>query len=326
MRKNAKVFLTVIFVALCCVMMVGGLVFAQEKFPSKQITFLIPWAAGGGQDLAARAFQPIIEKLTGVSVLVVNRPGGVATIGLGEVMRSAPDGYTLCHISPTISIVKYTVKNTEVDYVKFEPIIFTTYAPLALVVRNEAPWKTLKEFLDYAKANPGKLRVGNSGYAGLGHNGCVGLEQAAKVKFTHVPYSGTAAGFPDLLVGHIDAFFVTLTDVLHMINGGLLRALGVASSERIKFVPEVPTFAELGIKYNVLSYHAWVGPKGIPKERVKILYDLFMRALDTKEMNAHYDSHGGIISVKGPEEFGKFLAEEDKRWKELIAVAGIKPE
>ena len=326
MRKNAKGFLTAIFITLCGVIMVGGLAFAQEKFPSKPITFLIPWAAGGGQDLAARAFQPVIEKLTGVSVLVVNKPGGGASIGFGEVMRSAPDGYTLCHISPSINIVKYTIKGTDVDYVKFEPIIFTTYAPETLVVRNEAPWKTLKEFLDYAKANPGKLRVGNPGYGAIHHIGGIGLEQAAKIKFIHVPYRGTAEGFPDLLGGHIDAYLVSLTDVLHMINGGVLRALGVACPERIKFVPEAQTFVELGINHNILSYHAWIGPKGIPKERVKILYELFLKALDTKEMKAHYDTHGGVISVKGPEEFGKFLADEDKRWKELITIGGIKPE
>ena len=326
MRKNAKVFLTAIFVALCCVMMVGGLAFAQEKFPSKPITFLIPFAAGGGQDLAARAFQPIIEKLTGVSVLVVNKPGGAASIGFGEVMRSAPDGYTLCHISPSINIVKYTIKDTAVDYVKFEPIIFTTYGPQTLVVRNEAPWKTSKEFLDYAKANPGKLRVGNSGYGGFGHLTCIALEQAGKFKFIHVPYKGIAPAYPDLLGGHIDAIVTGFVDVFNLIKGGIIRPIGVTCPERYKFVPEVQTFVELGFNCNVLSYHAWIGPKGIPKERVKILYDLFLKALDTKEMKDYYDVNGAVISVKGPAEFGKFLAEEDKRWKELITIGGIKPE
>jgi tripartite-type tricarboxylate transporter receptor subunit TctC len=326
MRKNARGFLTAIFVALCCAMMIGGLAFAQEKFPSKTITFVVPWAAGGGQDLAARALQPVIEKFTGVSVQVVNRPGAGASLGFGEVMRSAPDGYTLCHISPSINIVKYTIKGTDVDYVKFEPIIFTAYAPETLVVRKESPFKTLKEFLDYAKANPGKLRVGNPGYGAIHHVGGIGMELAAKIKVIHVPYKGTAAGFPDLLGGHIDAYLVSLNDVLHMINGGVLRALGVASPERSKFVPDVPTFVDLGVNHNVLSYHAWLGPKGIPKERVDILYGLFVKAFDTKEIKTHYETHGGQVSLKGPEEFGKFLAEQDKMWKELITVGGIKPE
>ncbi|MDI7258816.1 MAG: tripartite tricarboxylate transporter substrate binding protein [Thermodesulfobacteriota bacterium] len=326
MRKNATVFLTVTFIALCWVMMVEGLAFAQEKFPSKQMTFVIPWAAGGGQDLAARAMQPVIEKLTGVPVLVVNKPGGGATIGFGEVMRSDPDGYTLCHISPSISIVKYTIKDTPVDYVKFEPIIFSAYAPQIVVARKEAPWNTLKELLDYAKANPGKLRVANTGYGAIHHMGAIGIELSAKVKVTHIPYKGTGAAIPELLGGHVDVLITSLSDILHLIKGGVLKAIGVADSARNKYIPEVQTFVELGVNHKVLSYHAWIGPKGIPKERVQILYDLFVKTLNTDEIKAFYDRQGATISVKDPTEFGKFLAEEDKRWREMITIGGIKPE
>lgn len=326
MRKNDRVFLTPIIVAFCCVMMVGGLAFAQEKFPSKPITIVVPWAAGGGNDLMTRALQPIIEKLAGVSVLVVNRVGAGATIGFGEVMRSAPDGYTLCNISGTLVIVKYTIKDTAVDYEKFEPIIFATYAPQALVVRKEAPWKNLKEFLDYAKANPGKLRVGDPGYGNPHHISLLGIEKAAKVKFIPVHYKGTGAAMPDLLGGHIDAFISSLQDHLNLIKGGVIRAIGVASPERNKFVPDVSTFVELGIDHNILSFQGFVGPKGIPEARVKILNDLFVKAFNTKEMETFCEANGGTISLKGPVEFRKYLTEEDKRWKELITIGGIKPE
>jgi tripartite-type tricarboxylate transporter receptor subunit TctC len=326
MGKNARIILKATVIALCWVMMSGGLAFAQEKFPSKQMTIIIPWAAGGGQDLAARAMQPTLEKMTGVPFLVVNRPGAGATIGFGEVMRSAPDGYTLCHISPSISIVKYTIKDTTVDYVKFEPILFSAYAPQLVVGRKDAPWNTLKELLDFAKANPGKLRVANTGYGAIHHMGAIGIELSAKIKVTHIPYKGTGAAIPELLGGHVDVLVTSLSDILHLVRGGSLRVIGVADTARNKYIPEVQTFVELGVDHKVLSYHAWLGPKGIPKERVKILYDLFVKTLNTDEIKSFYDKQGATISVKDPTEFGKFLEEEDKRWKNLIINAGIKPE
>ncbi len=326
MKKDAKNFCVIVVVALCWVVMVGGWAAAQEKFPSKPVTLVVPWSAGGGHDLIARALQPLLEKFLGVPVMVVNKPGGGATIGFGEVMRSAPDGYTLCHISPTFNIVKYTVKDTTVDYVKFEPIIFVAYSPQIVVAKKDAPWNTLKEFLDYAKANPGKLRVGNTGYGSIHHIGAIGIEHAAKVKFTHIPYKGAAPAIPELLGGHIDVLVVGQTDTLNLIKGGDLKAIGVAAPERSKFIPEVQTFIELGVNHSVPSFYSWVGPKGIPKERVNVLYNAFLKCIETKEFRTFCDSQGANIAVKRPEEFGKFLAEEDKKWKELITIAGIKPE
>jgi tripartite-type tricarboxylate transporter receptor subunit TctC len=326
MAKNAKLFLTGIFIALCWVMMVGGLAVAQEKFPSKQITIIVANAPGGGQDVAARALQPFLEKFSGVSFVVENKAGGGGTIGMGAVMRSAPDGYTLGYISPSISTVKYTIKDTTVDYVKFEPIIFATYSPQIIVVKKEARWNTLKEFLDEVKANPEKIKLGNTGHGGLHHVSALYIERVAKVKFINTPYQGTAAGIPDLLGGHVDAFITAIPDVFHLIDGGALKAIGVADTARNKFLPGAQTFVELGINHKILSYHACVGPKGIPVERVKFLYDLFLKALNTNEVKTFYEKQGATLSVKDPVEFGKFLGEEDKMWGEMITNAGIKPQ
>ena len=327
MKAKAGTFWLIIVVIFCCVVMLGGRAeAAEEKFPSKPMTLVVPWSAGGGHDLVARKLQPLLEKFLGVSVTVVNKPGGGATIGFGEVMRSAPDGYTLCHISPTFNIVKYTVKGTTVDYTKFEPIAFVAYAPQIVVVKKDAPWNTLKEFLDYAAANPGKLRVGNTGFGSIHHMGAIGIEHAAKVKFTHIPYKGAAPAFPELLGGHIDALVVGQTDVLNLIKGGDLRAIGVAAHERSKFLPGTQTFIELGVKHSIPSFYSWVGPKGIPRDRVNILYNAVLRCSETQEFKTFCDEQGANIAVQGPEPFGKFLAEEDKKWKELITMAGIKPE
>ncbi len=326
MKKERKNFRgTILLMILFSVFTTGGSALAQEKFPAKPLTFIISWSAGGGQDLTARALQPHLEKALGQPAIIVNKPGGGASIGFNEIANSAPDGYTFGQVSPSINILKYTMK-ADVDYVNFEPIMFGGYSPVSIFVKKEAPWNTLKEFLDYAKANPGKVRMGNSGYAAIFHISAIGMEQVAGVKFIHVPYKGTSPSIPALLGGHIEAIAAGITDTFHLIKGGKLKALGVAAPERSKFVPQAQTFKELGMDAEFITFYAWVGPKGIPKERVNTLHQAFKRAIESKEFRDYCDSQGVTISTKGPEEFGKFLAQEDKKWKELISIGGIKPE
>ncbi len=326
MKNNAKKFwMAILMAALGWGTMVGSLAFAQEKFPTKQLTFIISWSAGGGQDLTARALQPHLEKALGQPVIIINKPGGGASIGFNEIANSAPDGYTFGQVSPSINILKYTMR-AGIDYVKFEPIMFGGYSPSTILVRKEAPWNSLKEFLDHARANPGKVRMGNSGYGAIFHISAIGMEQVAGVKFIHVPYKGTAPSIPALLGGHIEAIVAGITDTFHLIKGGKLKALGVAAPERSKFVPEAQTFKELGMDAEFITFYAWVGPKGIPQERVTILYQAFRKAIESKEFRDYCDSQGVTISTKDPEEFAKYLAQEDKKWNELITIGGIKPE
>jgi tripartite-type tricarboxylate transporter receptor subunit TctC len=261
----------------------------------------------------------------GQPVIIINKPGGGASIGFNEIANSAPDGYTFGQVSPSINILKYTMR-AGIDYVKFEPIMFGGYSPSTILVRKEAPWNSLKEFLDYARANPGKVRMGNSGYGAIFHISAIGMEQVAGAKFIHVPYKGTAPSIPALLGGHIEAIVAGITDTFHLIKGGKLKALGVAAPERSKFVPEAQTFKELGMDAEFITFYAWVGPKGIPKERVTILYQAFKKAIERKEFRNYCDSQGVTISTKDPEEFAKYLAQEDKKWNELITIGGIKPE
>jgi len=327
MRSRLKIFYGVIFTSVClCATMVGGSAFAQVKFPTKPITIIVSWSAGGSHDLATRTLQNPIEKILGQPVIVINKTGGGATIGLGEVMSSAPDGYTLGISSPALFIVKYTIPKAGIDYVKFEPIMYVGHTPFLFLVKNDAPWNTWKEFYDYAKANPGKVSVGNGGYAAAGHIFSIDIERAAGVKFIHVPHQGTAPAVIDLLGGHIHAIVGGLTDVFSLIRGGKMKPLAVASDSRSKYIPEVPTFKELGIDIDFEIMWAFLGPKGIPKERVNILYNAFKKGVETKEFKDFIENQGGTISVKGPEEFGKLLQEKDKHFGQLITIGGIKPE
>jgi tripartite-type tricarboxylate transporter receptor subunit TctC len=326
MRNRLRIFYGVFFIGVfLCATMVGGSAFAQEKFPTKPITIIVPWTAGGAHDLTARALQPTLEKILGQPVTVINKPGGGATIGFGEVMASAPDGYTLGMISPSFINVKYTIPAAGIDYVKFEPIVYVGHAPNILAVRKEAQWNTLKEFLDYAKANPGKVSVGNGGYGGTNHIVSLAIEHATGIKFIHVPYKGTQPSIIDLLGGHVHAITAGLTDTFSLIRGGKIKPLGV-TPDRSKFIPEAQSFKELGMDVDLPAMYAFLGPKGIPKERVNILYTAFKKSTEAKEFKDYFEGTGSTISVKGPEEFGKILQEMDKRVKELITSFGIKPE
>ena len=325
MRTSCKVGRSLSIVVLGVVTMAGGLAFAQEKFPAKPITLIVCTTAGGGQDVTARALQPHLEKNFRQPVIVTNKPGAGHAIGLNEAAIAAPDGYTIVMTSPSLNLLKYTMK-AGVDYVKFEPIAFVGFSPVGILVRKDAPWNTLQEILDYAKANPEKLRIGNAGYGGLFHISAIGMEMAAGVKFTHIPYKGTSASFPAILGGHIDAIAAAVVDTFPLIKGNKLKVLGIAAAERSKIVPEAPTFNELGMKAEYATTYTFLGPKGIPKERVKILYDGFQKSSNTKEFKDYCSNQGVTMALMGPEEFGKFLEKEDKKWKELVTIGGIKPE
>lgn len=326
MKNDKKRFLETSFiVVLLLTTIMGEVALTQEKFPTRPITLIVPWAAGGGMDLTSRAVQPTVEKVLGQSLVIVNKTGGGGAIGLSEIANSTPDGYTIGITSPALPIMQYTVK-ANIDYRKYEPVIFGGYSPMGIIVRVDAPWNTLKEFLDYCKANPGKVRVGHSGYGASFHIGAIAMEDAASVKFTLVPYKGAAPSSTALLGGHIDAAISGIGDILPLVKGRKIKFLGIADLERSPFVPDAQTFKELGMELELSTYYFWIGPKGIPKERVKILHDAFKKAIESKEFREFCEKQGVTILHRGTEESVKFLEEEDKKWKRLIMIGGIKPE
>jgi len=298
---------------------------AQEKFPKDPITIIVPYAPGGSHDLMARAFQPQLEKALGVSVLVDNKPGGGSTIACNFVKAAPPNGYTMVTVSPTLSIIKYTLPESNVTFDQFEPIAYVGYSPQGVFTRMDAPWNNLKELLDYAKANPGKIKCGNAGYGGNFHMGAVGIEQATGVKFTHIPFKGAAPSVPAVMGGHVDIIVSTIADTLHMVKGGSLKVLGLAAPERNKFAPDAQTFKELGFDIEFSTYWSYLGPKGMPQDRVKILYDAFKKSAETKEVKEFFDMQGATLSLKSPEELREYYKKEDAKWGRLIKEGGLMP-
>ena len=326
MKKWAKVFLGVSLTVFLAAGFLSGLASgADDKFPSKPVSIVVSWTAGGGQDLVARALQPQLQEALKQSVVVVNRPGAGGSIGFNSVAIAAPDGYTILQASPSVNILKYTLK-AGVDYKNYAPVVFGAYTPATILVKVDAPWKDLKEFLAHAKANPMKIRIANSGYGGIWHIAAIAIEKGAGVKFTHVPYKGTAPSVPALLGGHIDAILAGFGDTQHLIKDGKMKPIGVAAPERSKFAPDVQTCKEIGVDADLVSYYSWVAPKGTPKDRVQILYQGFKKALESKAFADFADSQGVTVAPKDPDEFAKFFEREDKKFGELINIAGIKPE
>lgn len=298
---------------------------AQEKFPKDPVTIVVPYAAGGSHDLVARALQPQLEKILSAPVIVENKPGGGSTIACNYVKAAAPNGYTLVTVSPTLSIIKYTLPDSGVTFDQFEPIAYVGYTPQGVFTRVDAPWNNLKELLDYAKANPGKLKCGNAGHGGNFHMGAVGIEQATGVKFTHIPFKGAAPAVPAVMGGHVDIIVSTIADTLHMVKGGSLKVLGLAAPERNKFAPDAQTFKELGYDIEFSTYWSYLGPKGMPKDRVKILFDAFQKSTETKEVKDFFDMQGVTPSLKNPEELADYYKKEDVKWGRLIKEGGLMP-
>jgi tripartite-type tricarboxylate transporter receptor subunit TctC len=306
-------------------MMFAASVWAQDKFPNRPIQFIIPWAAGGGGTINAQALQPNFEKVVGGSVQIVNKPGGAGTIAWNYVANSPPDGYTLGIVNPSTVVTLYTTK-TGVSFDRFDPVAYTVYIPAGVVVRAESPWKTFKEFIDYAKANPGKVQMANSGHAAMYHIGIVGIEMAMGVKFTHVPFKGTGPCITALMGGHVDGSLNEISTLLPFVESKKFRILAVCSPTRSPAFPDVPAFKEFGFDIDAGTWYAYVAAKGTPKDRLKKLQDAFQAAVQASEFKALYQKQGGMAMFKGPEALTAYFKDQDRLWKKIIDFGEFKPE
>ena len=323
--KRRKQFLGVLGLLFAAGLIFGGFSWAQEKYPSRPIQFIIPWAPGGGGTINAQTLQPVFEKTIQGSIQIVNKTGGGGTIAWNYVANSPPDGYTVGIINPSFLLTQYTTK-TGVSFKKVDPIIMVVDIPAALVVKADAPWKTFKEYIAYAKANPGKVQMGNSGLGANYHVSSLGIEMVAGVKFTHVPFKGTGPTVTALLGGHVDSLVAEISTLLPFVEGKKLRMLVVGASERNPAAPDVPTMAEEGYEQILIGpWYAWVVPKGVAKDRVQKLHDAFKAAMDAKEYKEYYKKLGGVVKYLGPQDMPAFLEKEDKSLKRIIDFSGFKP-
>lgn len=294
---------------------------AQEQWPTKPIQLINPFGAGGAADIQARKLAEIMSKDLPQPIVVQNVTGAGGAIAYNQVYKSAPDGYTLIWYSGAINTLAAS-KQIEFNYTAFDPICGIGAETVAIAVKKDAPWKDFKEFLAYAKQNPGKVTVGNSGTGSVTHMVPVAIGSRAGVEFTHVPF-GTGLAVASLLGGKIDASSQHPAEILSQVKAGEVRVLAVSADKRISIWPDVPTVKEMGVDFVYEQWRGIAAPKGTPKAVIDKLNAVCKKAVESKEWTDFAASVGSTPYYRDPETFGKFVAEMDKLTKEIMTAAGL---
>jgi len=287
------------------------------EFPTKEVQIIIPWAAGGATDLIFRALGATTGKYLGKAVVVVNRPGGGSAVGYTEAMQGKPDGYTLVSAVTPLAILPHQV-STAFTYKSFDPILNVVSDPSMFLVRSDAPWKSLKEFLDYAKKNPNMITVGNSGAGGGVHLVALAFERAAGVKFNHIPFSGGGPSVTAILGGHINAVSVSPPEGIEHVKAGKLKIVALFAEKRLEMFPDVPTVKEQGIDFAMGMWRGLAAPKGTPAEVIKKLHDSFKQGMDDPVLRKNAKDMAVNLQYLGPEAFGKLMAEDHEFYGKLV--------
>lgn len=310
---------------------VSGVACGQDTaaiYPSKPVRWVVTFPPGASNDILARLFGQKLTEAWGQQFVVDNRPGAGGSIGAETVAKAAPDGYTLLLSNPGPSINNVLMRrNPPYSINDFAPVAFLGYAPLIIVAHPAFPPKHAKELIDYAKAHPGKVNWGSSGVGSSLHIGLALFQAATGVNVTHVPYKGAALALTDVVGGQINLMYTTtLSGEVH-IKSGRVKVLGVADSKRQPVLPDVPSFAELGIKN--ADAKVWFGmsaPAKVPRPIIDKLNREVNKALVMTDVRQRLDQLGLVVGGGTPEEFGSFIRNEAGRLANLIKAGAISQE
>jgi tripartite-type tricarboxylate transporter receptor subunit TctC len=300
-----------------------------QDYPSKPIKIVVPTPPGGIADILARLAGQKIGENTGATVVVENKSGATGQVAAQFVAKSPPDGYTIfIGYHSTQAMLQHLVAKLPYDPDKdFVPVIYLALAPNILVVNPSVPARSVQELIGYAKANPGKLTFASQGIGSTGHLGGEQFKQSAGIDISHVPYRGAAPALQDLIAGQVSMMFDVVPLSKEHIAAGKVRALAVATKQRVPALPDVPTMAEAGLPE--VEAGAWWGllfPAGTPPQIVEWLNRETKRALSAPDVRARLEDQGMTLYLGTPAEFADHIAIETKRWGEVIRKAGIKPE
>ena len=279
-------------------------------YPTKPIEMVVPFGAGGAADIAARILASGAEKALGKPIAVINRTGGGGAIGYSAVKNARPDGYTLMWNSTALLTLAHA-GNIDFDYRGFETVCFISTETPTFAVKADAPWKDLRELVEHARKNPGKVRVGNSGFGSATHIAAEALEEIAKAPMTHVPF-GQGLAVYSLLGGKIEASVQLPAEIAGPLDAGQMRLLAVSSEKRLAAFPSVPTMTEQQIP---LVFEVWRGvgaPKGTPKEVLAKLEAAFAQAAKDKAFTDAAQKFGFTINYQSGADFAKFLQSQDE--------------
>jgi tripartite-type tricarboxylate transporter receptor subunit TctC len=293
-------------------------------YPDRPVHWMIGFAAGGPVDIVARIMAQALSDRLGQQFIVENKAGSGGNIAAAAAINSPADGYTLLFVAPNNAISTSLYKKLPFDFLRdTTPVASIMQLTNMLVVSNAFPAKTVQEFIDYCKANPGKISFASSGNGTSVHMSAELFKAMTKCDMIHVPYRGSAIAFPDIISNKVQLIFDNLPSALEQSRGGNVRALGVTSPQRWPGVPDVPAIAETIPGFESVGFYGISAPKGTPAEIVEILNKAVNEALKDPKVIARLTENGGIPKPMSPAEFGKLVEDETAKWKKVVEFAGV---
>ncbi|MFL6806453.1 MAG: Bug family tripartite tricarboxylate transporter substrate binding protein [Xanthobacteraceae bacterium] len=300
-----------------------------QDYPTRPITLVVPYAAGGGNDVMARTVADTMSRVLGQQIVVENRAGAGGTIATRQVAKSAPDGYTLViGGTGTLAVNPTLYGNVGYDPRKdFAPVGLIGTSALIILVHPSIPARSIRELIDLAKQEPGKLNYASAGVGSGIHLGTALFEHMADVKLTHVPYRGTGPALTDLLGGHVAVYFSSLPSAVGIVKDGKVRALGVTGSKRSPVFPDMPTVAEAGLpEYEAVLHYGIAAPAGTPRPIVDKLNAALRTAVAAPETQQRMATEGTEPLASTPEEYAADIDREETKWSAIVRQSGAKAE
>jgi tripartite-type tricarboxylate transporter receptor subunit TctC len=315
-------------VFLCLAVLVAPGLFAQG-FPSKPVRVIVTFPPGGTPDIYGRIMSAELSRTWSQPVVVENRTGAGGTIGTDFVAKAPPDGYTLLFAADaTLTLAPWLYSKLPYDPVKdFTPIVNVTTGPFVLLAHPSFKANNVREFIELAKSQPGKIPYASSGAGTQQHLSMETVRAVAGIDVLHIPYKGFGQGLADVLANQVPLIFGGITASISLIRGGKVKGLGVTSAQRAKALPEVPSFAESGLTgFDIQAWYGFVGPAGLPREIVRKIHADSLAVIQRPEFQERLAKDGIEPVGTSPEAFAAQIKADVERWRPIVKAAAIKPE
>ena len=300
---------------------------AQAQYPTKPIRIIVPFAPGGNVDITARLVAPALQEILGQPVVVENKPGAGGTIGADQVVKSAPDGYTLLMGSnSTFSVAPSLYPKNPYNPLKdFAPVSMIASAPFVLVTNPGVGAKDARELVALAKASPGKLTMSSAGTGSSNHLVGELFQEISGTKFTHVPYKGSGQALTDLMGGQVQLHFDQITSAASHIQGGKLKPLLVTAPVRVKMLPDIPTAAEAGYpSFEATNVTGLIAPAGTPRDVIEKLNAATQKAIAQPAIREKFAGIGAEATGGTPEQFAAYIRDDLSKWTRIVKDANVK--
>ena len=305
---------------------VSRLAWAQA-YPSRPVRIVVPFAAAGTTDVAARLIGEWLSERLGQQFVVENRPGAGTNIGIEAVVRAPPDGYTLLMTDPSPTIGATLYDNLNFNFIRdIAPVSVVLHSPFVIVVNPAIPAKTIAEFIAYAKANPGKVNMGSAGTGSTQHVAGELFKMMVALDMVHIPYRGGGPALTDLIAGQVQVLFLPPAISIEHIRAGRLRALAVTTANRFEALPDIPSVREFVANYEASTWFGVGAPRSTPTDIVDKLNREINAGLADPKIKTRLVELGGTVLAGSPADFSKLIAEDTEKWGKVVKFAGIKPQ